>query len=324
MRQMLIPVFLVLLSLTGVSCSSAQSHEGPGSRSVTADGHDTTAAWLGVSIQNMTSHAAKELRTTTDKGVLIVDVVEDSPAENAGLREDDIIVAVDGKAVTDASDLHDRIRAMRPGQSVKLSVIRDDQQKEFTAVLAELPDEAERFGVIPIPPVPPPRMFFTSGGTYGLRLMELNDQLGEFFGAPDHRGVLVEEVRAGSPAEKAGFMAGDVITQIGKERIEDVEDVRSALWDFKDGDSARVEIIRKLSHLTLTLAVTKPDGKGYEYRWRRHAPFWHGGTFEWNSREFNQQMREFGKKMEKVGKELEQRLKGIGEKIKIQMRRMDI
>jgi hypothetical protein len=109
-----------------------------------------------------------------------------------------------------------------------------------------------------MPPVPHPRVhIFRGDGMLGMNLMDLNDQLGTYFGTPDGRGVLVKSVKANSRADKAGFKAGDVIIKVGKETIERVDDVHDALREYDEGDKAECEIIRKGSHMTL--AVEVPD-----------------------------------------------------------------
>ncbi|MGA9119025.1 MAG: PDZ domain-containing protein [Bacteroidota bacterium] len=322
MKLTTVVLLVFLLSLTGISCSSAQSHEEKNGRTLAPVSEDPGRGWLGVSIQDMTARRAKELKSKTEEGARVMEVVEDSPAEKAGLREDDIVVEVDGHRIEDASDLREQIRSKKPGQSVTLTVIRNDGRQQVKAVLDEEPERAERFP--PMPEIPPPVLYFSESGTNGLRLMELNDQLGAFFGAPDNRGVLVEEVRSGSTADKAGFKAGDVITRIGKDRIEDLRDVRTAMRDYDNGDSAQVEVIRKSAQVTLTLNVKQLGLNRFEFRSRGFGPSLQDRHFDWNSRDFEDRMQEFGRKMDRFGKDLEHRLKGLGEKIKIELRHIEI
>lgn len=88
-----------------------------------------------------------------------------------------------------------------------------------------------------------------------MKLMELNDQLSEYFGVPGGTGVLVTRVGKGSAAEKAGIKAGDVLLKIGKRTIDDMEDVSKAFSRYDEGDKVGIEVSRKGSNKTLSLEV---------------------------------------------------------------------
>jgi predicted metalloprotease with PDZ domain len=130
----------------------------------------------------------------------------------------------------------------------------------------------------------------------GMHLMELNDQLGEYFGAPNGSGVLVEKVRKGSAADKAGLKAGDVLLKIGKRTIDDLEDVSKAFSKFDEGDKVDIEILRKGSGMTLPLEVAEiHEGSMFEMERNEGPdgamhmmPWFQGHTFEfpnWNERD---------------------------------------
>ncbi len=279
--------------------------------------------WLGVTIEDVTPHMRNDLKTSAKEGAVVSSVQENSPAEKAGLRRDDIIVAVNGHPVKDRWDLLKRIRVEKPGSSVTLNIIRNNAKQEVTAVLEESEDHA--FHVEPmLGSIDPPLFMISESATQGLRLMDLSDQLAEFFGAPNDKGVLVEEVRHNSPAANAGFKAGDVIVRVGDDPIEDIRDVRNALRHYEDGDSAHVGILRKGSSLSLSLKVGAGGHGRFESRSGRIAPSWHDGTFEWDSHEFQNRMQEFGDRMRKFGKDMEYRMKGLGDRIREQLRHIEI
>jgi len=225
---------------------------------------DDRTGYLGVSIQDMTHRLAKGMGTKTDEGALVTDVTEDSPAEEAGIKEEDIITEVDGKKISDADDLREVVRHIKPETRVDIIVMRKDEKKTLTATIGKAPrTRSYSYSFTPpemprIPRGPMSIHIFRNSRLLGMELSELNEQLGKYFEAPDGKGVLVNEVEEGSKAEKAGFLAGDVITKIGKEPIEDIRDVEHALRDYKKGDKADVEIIRKGSRKTLTVDI--PDG----------------------------------------------------------------
>ncbi len=113
------------------------------------------------------------------------------------------------------------------------------------------------------------RMFTGVGGrderVMGLSLRTLNPQLGAYFGAPEGKGVLVEEVKEGSAAAKAGFKAGDVIVRAGKKTLERSSELRTVIAAHDKGEKITVEVLRKGSKQTLTIEADATE------RVRRHV-----------------------------------------------------
>jgi membrane-associated protease RseP (regulator of RpoE activity) len=97
--------------------------------------------------------------------------------------------------------------------------------------------------------------FFARQPMLGLRVMEMNEQLAEYFGAPDNDGVLVEEVSKSSPAAKAGFKAGDVILRVGKRPVDNMEDIRHELRKHDEGDKVEFEVLRKGTKNILSVEI---------------------------------------------------------------------
>ncbi|HLP15804.1 MAG TPA: PDZ domain-containing protein, partial [Bacteroidota bacterium] len=232
-------------------------------KSVKTDKQDRSA-WLGVALGDRTEHSS-EAKSDSKKGAVVKDVVDDSPADSIGMKEEDIIIELNGKAVTDAEDVVTRIGAMKPGEKVSIVVQRDDAKKTFTAVLGSRPRMQRHIEMrmpkmqMEAPSVPhgPFMMDFASHtGVEGMKLMELRDQLGKYFEAPDGKALLVTEVKKNSNARKAGIEAGDVITKIGTTDIEDMSDLHQALREAKEDTTVSVELIRKGVHKTVKLAIS--------------------------------------------------------------------
>jgi S1-C subfamily serine protease len=208
--------------------------------------------WLGVSTQNMTRRLAKSMDVKTEEGALVNEVIEDSPAEAAGIKEEDVIVEFKGKKIRNARDLVDAVRETKPDTKVSIIVMRRNERTTLQATLGTVP-RARAFAFS----VPHPRMhmFTPERGIAGMDLLELNEQLGEYFDAPGKKGVLVKEVEKKSKAAQAGFKAGDIIVRIGKQTIEDLSDVSHALAKYEEGEQAEVEIVRKGARKVLTLEI---------------------------------------------------------------------
>ena len=230
----------------------------------------TQRGWLGVSTQDMTRRLARSMDSKTEKGALVNRVIEDSPAETAGVKEEDIIVEFNGKAIDDADDLVTAVRNEKPGASVSLVVVRKDERKTLQATLEKSPRlRSFSFSVPSIPRLP--RHGYRGEGL-GLTLMDLGDQLGTYFEVPDGKGVLVKSVEPKSKAEKSGFKAGDVLLSIGKKPVERVSDVRRAFRKFDEGEKVECEISRKGKRMTLSVEVPELSSfDGYYFQFGPHS-----------------------------------------------------
>ncbi len=277
------------------------------------DEGDTSSskAWLGVSTSDMTARLAKSMHVKTTEGALVKDVMEDSPAEKAGLKEDDIIVEFNGAKISDSDDLLDAVRKSKPGTSAAVVVSRDDQRKTFQATLGKTSDWSTWHSFPDIPPVPdihvavPRFTMSTAVNSYGLWIRDLNKQLGNYFGAPGGRGVLVEEVEEGSPADSAGFKAGDVIIKVQNDDVAHTRDIWDALEDMKNGETASVDVIRKGNSQKLSLRVEEP---------RHHGMRFHEHSFrmpDFDTREFKHEMEQFGREMREMGKEIQSQTRDL-------------
>ncbi|MEK6757053.1 MAG: PDZ domain-containing protein [Bacteroidota bacterium] len=224
--------------------------------------------WLGVQIQDITPQLKRTMELSTREGALVSEVVDESPADSAGIKEKDIIVQFDGKDIGDTEDLQNAVSATKPGTKVSVVVVRKGEKKTLQVTIGKYP-RSRSFAVVA--PKAPGRIeiFGAEYSWQGLNLRPLNEQLAQYFDAPEGKGVLVWEVEKNSAADKAGFKAGDVITQVGKKRIDEVRDVSRALGAFDEGEKVEVEIIRKGARKTLSLEVEEnEDSRGFNFFFR--------------------------------------------------------
>lgn len=218
------------------------------------DEKESKRGWLGVSIQNVTEKLAKKQNLKSENGAYVAEVVDDSPADSAGIKEGDVIVEFTGKQIDDADDLMKAVEKTAPGTKASVGYFRDGQKKSLTVVIGRL---KTRMAWAVTPQLPRVRIFGSQ--TLGLRLSELNEQLGEYFGAPNNEGVLVEEVEKGSAGEKAGFKAGDVIVRVGKRSVDDLDDITREMRKYDEGDKVEFEVLRKGARKTLTAEVEQEE-----------------------------------------------------------------
>lgn len=261
-RMRISPALALILPLLlwGNPAANSQSRQ---EKKIVVEPKSPRQGWLGVGIRDMTKEEAKDLQVAAEEGALVTDVTPDSPADKGGIKKDDIIVEFNGRAIYDGDDLMKAVRRTKPGTAAAVVVERKDGKKTVQVTVGKQKRGTWNlaFGA-PAPPLTRKLRFFHSTQTSGMQLMDLNPQLGEYFGAPDGKGVLVEEVEKESEGARAGFKAGDVILRIGDEKIEDLGDVADALEDLKEGEKAPVEILRKGARQTLSLTIEDNDISG--------------------------------------------------------------
>lgn len=237
--------------------------------------------WLGVGIEDVNDEAVERLGLPAERGARITEVVEESPAGEAGLRADDVVVRWNDQPVESVAQLRRLVRETPPGRSVRLGVVRDGAEREVTAEIGEreLTAPAAMFEA-PLPPevrVGAPgrpwfRMFGGSRARLGVQLQPLGTQLAEYFGLEGRPGVLVASVREGTPAERAGLRAGDVLLSVGDRSVETPADVLGALA-AREAGPMEVTILRDRQERTLTVELEETDGEGgKEGAFRLFAP----------------------------------------------------
>ena len=214
--------------------------------------------WLGVAIQEMTPSLQEALNAGDQWGLVITEVMDDSPAERAGLREEDIILKYDGKPVTRFDELARLVRRTRPGTEVTLVILRDGKQMEIRVKIGKRPRRETNVFLWR----GPGKTIEIRGGhpRLGVRVHDLDKDLASYFDVDAYEGVLVLEVMEDSPAEEAGLKAGDVILRIDDEKVRDADDLRDILADYDEGDEVTLEIVRHGKRQSITVTL---EGKGF-------------------------------------------------------------
>lgn len=223
--------------------------------------------WLGIGIDEVTADKAKELKLSAERGVLVTEVEADSPAAKAGLKANDVITEYNGQRVEGTTQFRRLVRETPAGRPAQITVWRDGRAQSLTAQLGDM-NEHIRTRVRAITPkdfnfrfdMPQINVFGMSSSRpmLGIGAEDLSGQLGSYFGAPDGEGILVREVNTGSPAEKAGMKAGDVIMKIDGERVRTPADLREKLRDKREKKTVAVGLIRKGSEMSLNVEIEQP------------------------------------------------------------------
>lgn len=200
--------------------------------------------FLGVSVSPLGDDERQELGIK--HGVRVEAVEKESAAEKAGIREDDIILALDGETVRSPLALTEIVRDLAPGTAVKIAIQRQGKAQEIKAVLGKL--ERPRQLVWKSAPM---RKHVESAPYLGVSIMDADGDLASYFGVKAGEGVLVTGVIKDTAAEKAGFKAGDVIVAMGGKPVQKAGDVRQALAGLEKGATMAVTVVRHGKRETL-------------------------------------------------------------------------
>lgn len=241
---------------------------------------DDGASWLGVETQEVTSEKAKELKLPAERGVLLERIVPDSPAAKSGLKENDVVTEINGQRVEGTAQFRRMIHEIPAGRSSQFTVWRDGRAQTLSVTLGKSEERrnlwfksAPRDFSFQLPRIEVPDMQNLPGMEWGYELFpssrprlgidaeDLSGQFGTYFGAPDGEGVLVREVNSGSPAEKAGMKAGDVITSLNGERIRSLGDLREKLTAKREDKTVKLGILRNKSEMSLAVELPAPAPK---------------------------------------------------------------
>lgn len=235
---------------------------------------DGDTGWLGISVDEVTAEKAKELKLPAERGVMIDEIDENSPAAKAGLKKGDVITEFGGQRVEGVTQFRRYVRETPPGRVVQLTVWRDGRAQQISATIGDWSDHwrdqagafSGRLGQV-IPrgqgnfafSVPDTRVFsVTTRPTLGIRTEDLDGQLGAYFGVPENEGVLVTHVNTSSPAEKAGLKAGDVIIKVDGGRVRDTNDLRERIRDAREKKTIPIAVIRKGAETTVNVEIEQP------------------------------------------------------------------
>jgi len=202
--------------------------------------------YLGVLIQPVTPELAKEFKLGEKTGALVGEVTPKSPAENAGLKEGDVIVEYNGKKVDDNRHLRLMVAQTPPGTKVTIKVIRDGKEKTLTATLDELPSE----GLAKAGTPGGLRRGDVSDPLDGVEVADIDVRARREFNIPNYvKGALVVNIDPDSPAAAAGLQPGCVIMEINRKPVTNADEA--------------IEVSRQIKSSRVLLRVWSGGGSRY-------------------------------------------------------------
>jgi C-terminal processing protease CtpA/Prc len=218
-------------------------------------------AYMGIYMEDLSEKAIEKNKYPKEIGVLITKIVEDSPAEEAGIKEDDIIFKLAGKEISSTEELSKAVKKHKPGDEIDVVLYRKGKKKTIGITLGEQPYEFFTFNTDEMKDYAMElgrhagelgssmnfwlKDNFGLKGRLGLHIMELDEDMAGYFDVKGGEGVLVLKVAEDSPAEEAGIKAGDVVTLVNGEGISEPEDLIDELCEFEEGEEVELTVVRK-------------------------------------------------------------------------------
>lgn len=197
--------------------------------------------WLGVTIQDISPDLAKHFQIQHKNGALITDILNDTPAEKAGLKRGDVIIEFDGKPVDDSTTLRNRVAGTLPEHESALKIIRNGNEISVTVIIGEQQDTLAGIS-----------------GTYdnvlaGIHLQELTREIKEVMKIPQSvTGIIVTNIDVSSPA--AGMLKkDDVIQEINRNEIKNIEDYKDAASNIKPEEEILLLVYRSGGYIYITI-----------------------------------------------------------------------
>lgn len=207
--------------------------------------------WLGVTIQELTPELSQKFGLEKSKGVLISDVAKGSPAEKAGMARGDIILEFNGKEVKDVSGLRNMVAQSKAGAEVSMKILRSGKEHTVRLVIVELPREVAEVVPNQIPDDS------EVGALTGLTVIDLTKEIARQLGfTKDEKGVVVVRVEPASPADEAGIKKGDIINEVDRKRVDNLEDFNRIASNIKNNETVLLFITRGNKKFYVTLKAS--------------------------------------------------------------------
>ncbi|HWR52459.1 MAG TPA: PDZ domain-containing protein [Bryobacteraceae bacterium] len=246
-------------------------------------------SYLGVGVVDVDTETARDLKLKEERGVKVSRVNEGSPAEKAGIKENDVILEFNGERVEGVEQFVRMVREVPAGRSVKMLVWRGGQtmtvsasvgnrkevsrewESKFRRDMEKMREEmkGQRFE-FRMPDMP---QIHTTWRTsrLGVEAESLTPQLAEFFGVK--KGVLVRSVTKDSAAEKAGIKAGDVIVKVDGEEVDSPNDISAKIRSIEGSKGVPVVVVRNRSEMSFQVVIeAAPAARRMAPRATRPAP----------------------------------------------------
>ena len=209
-------------------------------------------SWLGVYIQEVTPEIAEQFGLSEDaKGVLVGDVVNDSPAEKSGIERGDIITKVNDEEVDSPGELQDKIRSIEIGKKANIEVVRDGKEISFVVIIDEMPTVDEEGSELS-----KEKVFSVQTG---LKVQTVTAEIAKELGLPQVKGLVITEVIPGSSADDMGLQTGDIILEANRVEASTVDEWGKVISKLEPGDTLLLLVFRSGHTYYVPIKVEKID-----------------------------------------------------------------
>jgi serine protease Do len=200
-----------------------------------------TRGWLGVMIQKLTPELAESFDMAKPRGALVGNVTPNSPASKGGIQRGDVIVKFDNHEVSSVEVLPKIVAETKPGKTVEVELIREGKLKNLDISIDALDDNKPRIK---------PTSF---GNDLGIQTQDITPELAQSFNLDNTDGVLVSSVTSGEPASQAGLKRGDVIVEVNRQPVHNVNEYQKKI--SKAQNSSSVLLLVKRNGNSIYVAV---------------------------------------------------------------------
>lgn len=203
-----------------------------------------TRGWLGVSIQDINNDMTKALKLKNGNGALISQIISNSPAENSGIKNKDVIISVNGEKINDSSHLKNLISNGRPNDRTMLTIIRDGKKKDIMVTLGTRPNQDELSNV-----------YQYGNETYDILGLIVKNNLNKQNDSSNPKGIIINAIKQNSPASENNIQNNDIIISIGTSDINNIKDYKSELDAYDIGDTIMLRILRNNNPFYLAFEI---------------------------------------------------------------------
>ena len=209
---------------------------------------EVVRSYIGVQIQPINDTAAKALDLKTRSGALVANVIEDGPADKAGIETGDVIVEFDGMMINSVDHLRNNVSISKPNNFYNLGVIRDGRKKSFKVKLEKMPND-DKLAL---------NIQTENSNELGIEVSNLNRLNRQEFGINSQdEGIIVTRVLSDSPSDEAGIQAGDLITRVGSRRCRTIKEFDALVKNTKRRGMLMLHIKRDGNAQYVTLDLKK-------------------------------------------------------------------
>ena len=193
------------------------------------NGGEVLRGYLGVRIQDLDENKAKALGLDNKQGAFVTEVVNDGPADTAGLKEKDVVISLNSKPIDSANQLRNDVSSMRPGETAVFSIIRNELMQSISVILGKRPSERNIISTY-------------NNKKYDMLGLKVDD-------SEDSKGVIITDINPESQAYENNIRKNDLINEINRIIINNINDYNNEIKKYSEGDVIMIRIVRNGNNL---------------------------------------------------------------------------